>query len=448
MTSGRPAEGRLSAVERATAMLLDVDEMAAARLPVEVAEEVPANAFKQIVATGLQKAGDLVVDPRTVLSWVMTSVGAPAAIVGLLVPVRESGSMLPQTLIAPVVQRYAVRKWFWVAGAAGQGLAVTAMAGFTAFSRGALAGWGILGALAVFALARSLSSLTSKDVLGRTMPKGTRGQITGVATVTSGAVAITLGAGLRLLGGERAGVATLAILLGCGALAWAAAGTVFATIKEVPPEPDADRGDQDDSRSSTASAIDLLLHDVPFRRFIFARTLLLVSALSPPFIVALATARGDTGLEGLGPFLISSGVAALIGGRLWGNLADRSSRLTMMLAAGSASAVIVLLLVVLRFESIRELELLYPAAYLLLAIAHTGARIGRKTYLVDLGEGDQRTTYVAVSNSAIGIMLLVTGGLSAAIAMLGIEVALGALAALGLLGVVVSRTLPEVSRGT
>ncbi len=446
MTAGKPAAERPSAVQRATAMLLDVDEAAAAKLPVEVAEEIPANALKQIVAMGLQKAGDLVVDPRTVLSWVITSVGAPAAIVGLLVPVRESGSMLPQTLIAPAVRRIAVRKWVWVTGAAGQGLAVAVMAGFTAFSEGALAGWGILGALAVFALARSLSSLTSKDVLGRTMPKGTRGQVTGAATVASGAVAITLGAGLRLFGGDGAGVATLAILLGCGALAWAAAGTVFATIKEVAPEPEAGRDDQDDAGGPAASAIDLLLHDAPFRRFIIARTLLLVSALSPPFIVALATARGDAGLEGLGPFLISSGLAALLGGRLWGNLADRSSRLTMMLAAGSASTVIVLLLVLLRFEAIRELDLLYPAAYLLLAIAHTGARIGRKTYLVDLGEGDQRTTYVAVSNSAIGIVLLITGGLSAAIATLGVEVALGALAALGLVGVLVSRTLPEVSQ--
>jgi len=459
-------------VERAAAMLLDVDESAVDKLPVEIADEVPGNAAKQVTALALQKAGDLVVDPRTVLSWVLTSVGAPSAVVGLLVPVRESGSMLPQTFLAPIVRRQAVRKWFWVAGAAGQCLAVAAMAVLTATTEGALAGWGILAALAVFALARSLSSLTSKDVLGRTIPKGARGQVTGMATVASGAVAITLGAALRLFGGEDAQVGTLALLLGAGALAWAAAGTVFAAIKETPSaaadvdadgaapgataDPHSNRGGDGEGggngargeETDGAPMLSLLRHDAPFRRFVIARTLLLVSALSPPFVVALATEQGSAGLQGLGPFLISSGVAALIGGRFWGRLADRSSRLTMMLAAGAASSVIVLLLAVLRIDGLAEIELLYPAAYLLLALAHTGARVGRKTYIVDLGEGDARTNYVAASNSAIGVLLLVTGGLSAAIATLGVEIALAALALLGLVGVLVSRTLREVSTGS
>jgi hypothetical protein len=41
-------------------------------------------------------------------------------------------------------------------------------------------------ALVVFSLSRDLTSLAGKDVLGRTIPKGERGQITGAATVPSG----------------------------------------------------------------------------------------------------------------------------------------------------------------------------------------------------------------------------------------------------------------------
>jgi hypothetical protein len=440
-----------SPIERATEFLLDVDEAAVEKLPIEVAAEVPGNAAKQVGALALQKAGDLVIDPRTVLAWALASVGAPSAVLGLLVPVRESGSMLPQTLIAPAVRRRQRRKWFWVAGAAGQAVSVAAMALLTATTEGAVAGWGILAALAVFASARSLASLTSKDVLGRTMPKGLRGQVTGLATMASGAVAISLGAALRLFGGD-AQVATLAILLGTGALAWTAAGSIFATIREAPSvtddgveattPPAREAGD-----GALGTMVRLLRDDAPFRRFVLARTLLLVSALSPPFVVALATQVGGAGLAGLGPFLISSGVAALIGGRFWGKQADRSSRRTMVVAAAAASTVIMLLLVALRIEPVRDAELVYPVAYLFLALAHTGARVGRKTYLVDLGEGDQRTDYVAVSNSAMGLLLLVTGGLSAAIATLGIEAALASLAVLGLAGIVVSRTLPEVSAG-
>jgi len=189
----------------------------------------------------------------------------------------------------------------------------------------------------------------------------------------------------------------------------------------------------------------LLRDDAPFRRFVIARTLLLVSALSPPFVVTLATEQGGAGLQGLGAFVISSGIAALVGGRLWGRLADRSSRKVMMLAAGLASAVVLVFLATLTIDGARELTLLYPLTYLLLALVHHGARIGRKTYVVDLAEGNKRTDYVAVSNTAIAVLLLVAGGLTSALATFGPEAALAALAALGLAGVMVSGALPEVS---
>ncbi len=430
------------ATDRVLEFLFDTDDSLLEELPPSVADEVPGNAARQVAAMALQKAGDLIVDAKTVLPWLLASVGAPAALTGLLVPIRESGSMLPQASLAPMVRRRAIRKWLWVMGAGGQAVAVGVMTGFALLADGSVAGWGILAALAVFALARSLSSLASKDVLGRTIPKGARGRVTGTATVASGAVAITVGLGLRLFGGEDAGTSTLAILLGCAALAWVAAGAIYARIEEAP-------GEQDDGERSRplADAWELLRDDAPFRRFVLARTLLLVSALSPPFIVTLATQQGNAGLQGLGPFVISSGVAALVGGRLWGRFADRSSRLTMSLAAGAASIVVLIYLALLQMDGVGEFALLHPATYLLLALSHTGVRVGRKTFIVDLAEGNQRTNYVAVSNSAMGVLLLVAGAVSSAIALLGPAAALLFLAVLGLVGVVVARSLPEVSAG-
>ena len=430
------------ATDRVLEFLFDTDDSLLEELPPSVADEVPGNAARQVAAMALQKAGDLIVDAKTVLPWLLASVGAPAALTGLLVPIRESGSMLPQASLAPMVRRRAIRKWLWVMGAGGQAVAVGVMTGFALLADGSVAGWGILAALAVFALARSLSSLASKDVLGRTIPKGARGRVTGTATVASGAVAITVGLGLRLFGGEDAGTSTLAILLGCAALAWVAAGAIYARIEEAP-------GEQDDGERSRplADAWELLRDDAPFRRFVLARTLLLVSALSPPFIVTLATQQGNAGLQGLGPFVISSGLAALVGGRLWGRFADRSSRLTMSLAAGAASIVVLIYLALLQMDGVGEFALLHPATYLLLALSHTGVRVGRKTFIVDLAEGNQRTNYVAVSNSAMGVLLLVAGAVSSAIALLGPAAALLFLAVLGLVGVVVARSLPEVSAG-
>ena len=423
-------------------LLVDVDEdHGCGDLPEDVCREVPGNATRIVGAQTLQAIGDRVVDAKTVLPWVLAAVGAPAALVGLLVPIREAGSLLPQAAMVPWVRRLPIRKWVWVAGAAGQAVAVAAMAGLAAAADGTVAGAGILVALAVFALARAATSIASKDVLGRTVPKGQRGQITGLSTTMSGAVAITVGLAIRAFGGEDAAPGVLALLLAAAALMWVGGGAVYATVGE--PE-----GGRDEAATGRwlREAARLVAEDRPFRRFVLARTLLLVSALSPPFVVSLAAEEAGVGFGRLGPFLIASGVAGLLGGPLAGRLADRSSRRLMMGAAGASSAVLVVLLVVLPLPAVRELDLLYPAVYLLLALAHTATRVGRKTYVVDLASGNQRTEYVAVSNTAMGVLLLATGAVSAGLAQLGAEAALGFLAALGVVGVLVARSLPEVTR--
>ncbi|MBB1027037.1 MFS transporter, partial [Dietzia sp. DQ11-38-2] len=87
----------------------------------------------------------------------------------------------------------------------------------------------------------------------------------------------------------------------------------------------------------------------------------------------------------------------------------------------------------------------FVGGYFLLTLLHSGVRVGRKTYVVDVAEGDMRTTYVAVSNSAMGVILLVTGGITSALALAGIEWALVFLAVLGVIGAVSGLRMPEVS---
>ncbi len=426
-----------------TLLVDDEEDHGCGDLSTDTCAEVPGNGVKLVTALTLQKVGDRVVDPKTVLTWLFSALGAPAGLTGLLVPIREAGSLLPQAALVPWVRRSPQRRRVWMAGAAGQAAAVVAMALVTAFTTGAAAGWGILAALAVMALSRSLSSIASKDVLGRTIPKGQRGQINGAASITSGLVAITVGLAIRVFGGEDADPRLLALMLGAAALAWVVALAVFATVHEPVGEHD----DTVDTRS-IGRALALLRDDPPFRRFVTARTLLLVSALAPPFVVTLATREGVLSLAGLGPFVIAQGVASLVGGRVWGRLADRSSRRVIVVASASASLVILAFLAAIQLPAVRDADLTYPLVYLVLALIHTGSRIGRKTYVVDLAEGNRRTDYVAVANSAMGVLLLVTGGVSALLAQLGVPVALVFLAVLGLVAVPVARSLPEVSAGT
>ena len=87
----------------------------------------------------------------------------------------------------------------------------------------------------------------------------------------------------------------------------------------------------------------------------------------------------------------------------------------------------------------------FPVGFFLVNLAHTAIRVARKTYVVDMAEGDQRTRYVADANTLMGVILLVVGVLSGVVSAWGPEFALLFLAVIGLVGVAFSRTLVEVS---
>ena len=448
---------------------VDPDEVT---LPEDVRREVPRNGLRLVAANTLQSSGDQTVSASTVLPWLFHVLGVPAALVGLLVPIRESGSMLPQAFLTPLVVRVEKRKWVFVSGALVQAAAVAVMAVIAALGSGTAAGVGILVALAGFSLGRCLCSIASKDVQGRTIPSGERGQIIGLATSASGFVAITLGLAIRILGGEDLDHTALAILLAVGAMLWMLSASIYAQVREPAGEKHAGAGDGDaadsgaakrdgsgsedgdaaDQRTSWfADAVALFREDETFRKFISVRGLLLVSSLSPPFIVSMSVAAGTGALTGLGGFILASGVAALIGGRIFGRMADRSSRLLMARAASAASVVAIALVVVVALPGFNGGSAIgaavFVGAYFLLTLLHSGVRVGRKTYVVDVAEGDTRTAYVAVGNTMMGVILLVVGAISSALALLGVQWALVFLAVLGLIGAASSLRMPEVSKG-
>lgn len=61
---------------------------------------VPGNFLLQITTQFLTKLGDAIANPKTVLAWLLTALSAPGIFVAFLVPIRESGSLIPQLLIA------------------------------------------------------------------------------------------------------------------------------------------------------------------------------------------------------------------------------------------------------------------------------------------------------------------------------------------------------------
>lgn len=406
----------------------------------EACREVPGNFFRIIVANVFTKIGDLLISPKTVLAWLIVAVGAPEALVGVLVPIRESGSLIPQLAIGAWVRRHPVRKGFWVMGAVLQGVAVLGMALAVWLLEGLSAALVVIALLVMFSVSRGFCSVAMKDVQGKTVPRTRRGRLAGLAATLSGLVASAVG--LFIFGGSNdPDMRFYSLLLLAAGLCWFVAAAVFAGVDEFSGE----TGGGGNALREAVLSLGLLVSDVPFRNFVIARAFLMASALGSPFVVVLAQHRSQ-GMALLGGFVVASGLASAISASVWGFMADLSSRRVMIRGGGLAALVCLMVAGLTLVDPSWEAgSWFYPGAFFVLAVAHSGVRIGRKTYLVDMAGGNRRTDYTAVSNTVIGVLLLVTGGISAAVAMLGPAWALILLGLMGLMGTAWSWRLPEVT---
>lgn len=407
----------------------------------EACKYYPVNFFLIIISNTLTKLADTLSNPKTVLAWLMSYVNAPLYLISFLVPIRESGSMLPQIVIASYVRKMPIRKWIWVLGSILQFISMIGIGIVSLTFEGDIAGWLIILLLIVFSLSRGLSSVSSKDVLGKTIPKTRRGRLNGYSTSISGILSLFAGLFIIYKSEEGLGIEFYGYLIFFAACLWFLGAIVYSFINEFSGE----TSGGENAIKEALARLNLLKDDKPFRNFVIARSLLLCSALTAPFYVVLSQTYLGKDIYILGLFIFANGIASSISAPIWGKMADESSKNVMVKAAIITSTLgIVMFIIVMYFQLIRESLWLYPLAFFILGIAHSGVRLGRKTYIVDMAGGNKRTDYVAVSNTIIGIVLLITGGISALASIISPEGVLLVLSSFGLAGAYTSYKLPSV----
>ncbi|MBV6272575.1 hypothetical protein KVP09_06550 [Alcaligenaceae bacterium CGII-47] len=412
-------------------------------LPESACREQPRNYGVHAVSLSLTKIGEGLADPKLVLAWLLDAIGTPTWALGLLVPVRESLAMLPQLAISARIRRLDIRKTVYVFGCVVQGAAIIGfglMGWLAQMLSGSVAGIVSVALIAVFALGRSLCSISFKDVLGKTVDKGRRGSISGTAGSVAAMATLLLAVGYSM-GWIPLTVPIVAGMVTLGGICWLLAAFVFGSIRE---EPGATAGGID-GLAAVIAQIGLLRSDAPLRRLIVTRGLLLSTALAPPFYIALSGDSTASGLGTLGPFMIASAGASLASAYAWGWLADRSSRRVLMLAATLAAlANAVAAFVALMMPDLLGGTALLPMLLFVLMIAHQGVRLGRSVHVVDMADRDSRATYTALSNSVVGLILL-AGGIFGVIAQwLGIGAVLAIFTLMAALAIYAAAGLEEV----
>lgn len=433
-------------LDKAYSRLADEDEDARVckDIPDAACNDQPQAFIFHLLALTLTKLGDTLVSARLVLPWMLSSLGAGGGFIAALVPIRESLALLPQLFVAARMRAQPIRKWFWVAGSIGQALALVAMVLALVSLEGTKLGWAVVIALVIFSLARGVCSVAIKDVQGKTVSKTRRGRLSGLAAAASGLLSVLTALAIMFVPQWLAleGTTLLFVaLIGSAACLWFVAALVYAQVPEVAGATDGGGN----AISEALASLKLVVTDRQFGQFVLARALLVASAFAIPYLVVAIERAGENSLTSLGSMMLASGLAGLLAGRWWGRWSDRASHQVMAAAAWLAALVMGAATLLLSYaEPWLASPWLAAGLIFVAAVAHEGARVGRKTYLIDMANQANRAQYTAVSNTLIGLVLLAGIWLGALEQWLGVSAVLATLTGVAIVAGWRALSLPKV----
>ncbi len=352
---------------------------------------------------------------------------------GWVVPIRESIALLPQVALSVYLRQHGQRYKVWRFGMAlqisGSVLLVLLCWHYASYSLQGQTWWYALGfmlLLAFYSLGRACCSLTVKDIEADIVEKGERGGLIGNATMFSGIVTLLVAVPIATFSLFQSHNAMLVLAL----ISALMLGVTLLIMWPIKTEVDVAAT----SEHKTTQWYELLPKlSSAARRFIIVRSIFVHSALVAPFFV-LAQSSQDNRLPLY--YLVAEALAALLSAKLWGRLSDRSARATLRVSGIFA----VLACGGLLWLQPQQLWL-SVGLFFILSVAHTGVRNGRKTYTLDIEEGQSRTELVGSANTFIGVVLFVVGAVYAALQPWLGDAIIAIMAAMLVLGVAMTYTL-------
>ena len=408
-------------------------------IPIESCRESSRNFVVNVCNGAASKLAEQIAGPNLILPWLFQLLGTPVWMFGFLMPIKQSFSLLPQMVVAGQIRQLAKRKWVWVGSAVIQALCLLLMIPVALWLPPAGAGFSLLGLLIVFSTASGTASVAFQDVLGKTIDKGRRGRLLARRALVGGLLTTVAGLLLNRFRMAQQDLTPVLILLLAAAVLWCLSALFFALIREFPGAVQGGRN----AISESQAGLQLFRQCSGFRRFLGARSLLLSVELATPFFVLHAGQLLQLKIQSIGALIIAVGVSQVLSSPFWGKMADQTSKKVMALSSLIAfvAASIALLMTFIPVYSVQYSG--YLLVFVLIGLAEAGVRLGRKTYLVDAAPADERATYVAFSNSFVGVIAIVSGVTGLIAQWLGASVMISVIAIFMLVGFFACRQMPE-----
>ena len=384
------------------------------------------------------KLAEQVSGPNIVIPWLLTIIGAPAWSMGLVMPMKQAFSLIPQLFAAGYIRKLAVRKRVWTSAGVLQALCLMAMIPAGLLLSPIFGAVVILSLLAVFSIASGTASVAFQDVLGKTIDKGRRGGLLSARALVGGILTIAAGV---IIGKPHvdAGNHTVYYMVACGALLWLMSSMFFGAIME-------EAGSTEGGRNAIEEAGAGFINFKKFKGFrlhLYVRALLLAVEIAVPYFVLFANQKIESTAGAVGMFITAIGISQLISSPFWGKLADRTSRTVLIYSGLISAGASIIALCAIKVSNNMVSFLLIGAAFLLIGLAESGVRLGRKTYIVDAAPKSERPTFTAFSNSLIGVLALGTSFLGIVADRFGSPYAVAILGAVSLAGALLAVLMPE-----
>jgi MFS family permease len=401
---------------------------------------VPGNFLKNSLSGFCSKLAEQLVSPGVTLPWLLNMIGASSGFAGLLVPIKNAGSLLPQLLVSAKIRAFRKRKYFWAYSAFFQAFMISIMLVSFLLFEGDKAGYIIVSALFLFSIASGVASVSFKDVMAKTIPKGRRGRL--LATRATGGGVLTLIAGLVMYFFLRESESKfpLIILIGSAAILWLGAGFFFSIIKEENGATEGGRSPVNELKKGWG----LFSSNINLRNFILTRAMLMAIPLAQPFFIIYGKEITGASFSGLGLLVIASGIAGFVSSPFWGKFADRSSRKMMIVVAILGILNIALVMGFDFLDASYQSIILFSPLVLINMMVHGGARLSRKTYLADYAPEDERPLYISLSNTFIGLFTIIAAGIGLIAELFSVQILFLFFIGMLSISIILSTTLKEV----
>ncbi len=400
-----------------------------------------------VVNGALFEFAERLIDPPLVLTWFVSRLTSSNLLVGLVAPLGDAGWFLPQVFIAGLVQRMPRKMLSYTLAAVVRAIS---------WSLVAVAVW-LVGDPAlllvtffilygVARLAAGLGGLGFFEVVAKTIPANRRGSFFAWRMLTGGLLGLGAGVVTQEVLNRFAFPRGHALLFVVYTAVIIPAMLAFIIIREPPGTA---VSHTPTLRQQLRRARQLLRTDAVFRRYMGMRTALGLAGIALPFYGVYA--RNVLGApEGMVGIYVAVRVGAgLLANLPWGSLGDRKGNrlVTLWLSLGSALTALLALALAgwVATSPSRGPWLPYLALPIFLlngALAPASMLVG-SNFLLELVPETERSLYLGLSNTLIGIVVLISGFGGLVVDLLGYTGLFGLSAFLCLLAWWWSRGLPE-----